>query len=151
MTQWRIEPSTVEDAEAIARNTGGAFWEEPMWRLQWTSDVTQEFLMEQLIKRQPMRILRDRDALRHQKAVDPESGKLVGHARWRLPDGRTTTSSGEPEWPEAQIADVRADRRKALDAVAAGAWWEPRTDVDELDVDNDDVRRRVVAGRACLG
>ncbi len=151
MAHWRIEGCTVDDAAAVARNTSGAFWEEPMWMLQWRGDITQDFLTEQLIKLQPTRLLRERDTRRHQKAVDPDSGKLVGYARWLLPDGRTTTSASEPEWAEAQMPDVSADRRKALDAVAAGAWWGPRTDVDELDADNNTIRRRVASGRPYLG
>ena len=156
MAQWRIEACTVDDAEGVARNTAGAFWEEPMWRLQWTNDITQDFLTEQLIKLQPLRLLRDRDALRHQKAVDAKSGKLVGYARWRLREGRTATTSpntpaSEPEWAEAQMPDVGADRRQTLDAAAAAAWWDPRTDVDELDTDNDAVRRRVIGDRPYLG
>ncbi|KAK5661885.1 hypothetical protein OQA88_9993 [Cercophora sp. LCS_1] len=149
-TNWKIEPVTADDGPAVARNTGGAFWEEPMWKLQWRSDVTQDFLIEQLLKRQASRLLRERAALRHQKAVDPESGRLVGYARWRLPDNRTITPDGTPEWAEAQIPDVGEDRKKELDTIAAEAWWDPRTDVDELDDDNDAVKDRVVAGRSFL-
>lgn len=122
-----------------------------MWMLQWTSDITQDFLTEQLVKLQPLRLLRDRGTLRHQKAVDPETGELVGYARWRLPECRATTPSGEPEWVEAQMPDVSLEKRAALETAAAGAWWNPRTDVDALDDDNTAVGQRVTAGRPHLG
>lgn len=147
MARWKIEGCTVDDAAAVARNTGGAFWEEPMWKLQWTSDITQEFITEQLVKLQPLRLLRDRDALRHQKAVDPDTGELVGYARWRLPEERTTATGGELEWAEAQIPDVSAEKRKTLEDGEAGAWWDPRTDVDELDDDNAAAGERATGGR----
>lgn len=151
MAPWGIKSCTVDDAEAVARNTCGAFWEEPMWKLQWTSEITQDFLTRQLLKRQPIRLLRDRDALRHQKAVDPETGELVGYTRWRLPDCRVTVPSGGPEWAEAQMPDVSAEERSALEATAAEAWWDPRTDVDALDEDITAVRQRVTAARPHLG
>lgn len=148
---WKIQPITISDAPAVARNTCGAFWEEPMWRLQWTPDITQDFLATQLVKRQPLRLFRDRDTLRHQKAVDPSTGDLVGYARWRLPDGRSSTADGEPEWADAQIPDLPADERKALEDEAAGVWWEPRTDVDELDEGNGEVKERITGGREHMG
>jgi len=122
-----------------------------MWRLQWRPEITQDFLTEQIAKRQPIRLLRDRETLRYQKAVDPETGELVGYARWRLPDSRATTESGEPEWLEAQMPDVSEERRREMEAVAAGAWWDPRTDVDVLNEGNTAVRERVTGGRPHLG
>ena len=171
---WKIEPITISDATAIAKNTCGAFWEEPMWRLQWSgiqipdtdTEITPEFLASQLVKRQPLRLLQDRDTLRYQKAVDPETGELVGYARWRLPETATTTTthngdeSNEEEktkeakeakwawaWTDAQIPDISATDKTLLEKVAETVWWEPRTDIDVLDEGNDEVKNRIMEGR----
>lgn len=150
MPTWKILPCTSSDGKPIAINTTHAFWDAPMWRLQWRPDITLSFLTEQLIKRQPLRLLRERDTLRHLKAVDPETGELVGYSRWRLPDNHVLTSSGEVEWKEAQIPDVSAETRKELEEAARGVWWDPRTDVDVLDEDNGRVKGEVVKGREVL-
>jgi hypothetical protein len=97
MPTWKILPVTDSDGSAVAVNTTHAFWDVPMWRLQWRPEITLPFLTEQILKRQSLRLLRERDTLRHLKAVDPETGELVGYSRWRLPDTRMITPSGEPE------------------------------------------------------
>ena len=96
MERWRIKSCVLDDAPALARNNGGAFWSQPMWRIVWPKDMEEEFIIEQPVKCMPLRILKDRRAMRQQKAVDPDSGCLVGYARWELPSGR------ESQWLEAQ-------------------------------------------------
>jgi hypothetical protein len=61
------------------------------------------------------------------------------------------TSSGEVEWKEAQIPDVTDEERRELEEVARDVWWDPRTDVDVLDEDNDRVKGEVEGGRQMLG
>ncbi|KAI0005821.1 hypothetical protein F4779DRAFT_633168 [Xylariaceae sp. FL0662B] len=51
----------------------------------------------------PRNLLRHRQTLRHQKAVDASSDAVVGYARWILPSARAVTAGGEPEWAEAQV------------------------------------------------
>ncbi|KAE8140682.1 hypothetical protein BDV38DRAFT_279659 [Aspergillus pseudotamarii] len=53
MASWKIEPCSVADAPALAYNDMSAFWEDPTWILE----------------------------VRHQNAVDPLTGELVGYAR----------------------------------------------------------------------
>ncbi|KAK2735543.1 GNAT family [Colletotrichum kahawae] len=94
-----------------------AFWTDPNWMLLWPRHITLDFLVEQAAKRLPNNLLRGRDALRHEVAVDPATGALVGYARWELPAAKTTSGpdgSRRPEWAAAQIPDVSAEERKAL-------------------------------------
>lgn len=107
-------------------------------------------MTEQIVKLQP-RLLRDHDTLRYQKAVDPDTGELVGYARWRLSDNRSESASGEPEWADARMAKVSAEKKTELETKAAGAWWDPHTNVDDLDEDNSEVRERVMAGQPHIG
>ncbi|KAI1074527.1 acyl-CoA N-acyltransferase [Whalleya microplaca] len=147
MAPWEIVPCTVADAGALARNNMGAYWEDPTWILLWTKDIKQEFLIEQCAKRMPRNLLRDRETLRHQKAVDASSGAVVGYARWILPSARTVTAGGEPEWAEAQVPDVGADEKKSFEHVASNAWWNPRDDMSGLDEKNLIVRNRILADK----
>jgi len=62
-------------------------------------------MIETGVKRLPHILLRSREILRHQQAVD-ENGAIVGYVRWKLPEGR------EKEWREAQIPDVSKEKRR---------------------------------------
>ncbi|KND89699.1 hypothetical protein TOPH_05781 [Tolypocladium ophioglossoides CBS 100239] len=148
MVPWRIEGCTVDDAVALGRYNGAAFWEQPMWKMMWPKDKTREYMIEQLTKRIPMRLLRDRDAMRHQKAVDAETGALIGYARWELPEGsKVAPGTGGPEWADAQVPDVGADQWKAFEELEGSSWWEPREDMGELDSKNEAIQDRILATR----
>ncbi len=122
-TSWKIEPVVLADAPAMARNNLSAFWPDPGWRLSWPS-VTLDFLIEQHTKQVPEDLLYNQEVLRHLKAVDPETGKLVGYARFALPLTHTRTADGKAIWPEAQTADVSAEERKRIEDISASASWE---------------------------
>ncbi|GKT47215.1 uncharacterized protein ColSpa_07396 [Colletotrichum spaethianum] len=128
MTTWKIEPCTVADAPALARNNMSAFWTNPNWNLLWPKDTKLEFLIEQVTERMPNNLIRDRATLRHQKAVDPETGALVGYARWELPAGY----EGAAEWADSQIADVSEEEKMAFKKRSDAAWWEPKS-MDGID------------------
>ncbi|KAB5550023.1 acyl-CoA N-acyltransferase [Coniochaeta sp. 2T2.1] len=124
MPSWEIRGCTVADAAELARNNMSAFWEDPTWILLWLEHVTKEFLIEQATKRYPRSLLRDRTLNRHQKAVDPATGTLVGYARWVLPEVLECDGSGRPTWPQAQVPAVTADEEEELRRLAESAWWE---------------------------
>ncbi|CZR58595.1 uncharacterized protein PAC_08487 [Phialocephala subalpina] len=144
MAYWKIEPCTVADGPALAHNNVSAFWEDPTWILSWPN-ITQEFLIEQSVKRQPRNLLRDREKTRHQKAVDPATGAIVGYARWILPSGHFTAEDGSPEWAEAQVADVSDDEKKQFKGLAESAWWNGRSGLDRLDDKNVEIMNSILA------
>ncbi|OLN87166.1 hypothetical protein CCHL11_03630 [Colletotrichum chlorophyti] len=121
MTPWKIEPCTIADAPALARNNMSAFWTDPNWILLWPKDIELDFLIEQVTQRMPNNLLRDRAVLRHQKAVDPQTGDLVGYARWELP----ARYADAPEWADSQIADVSDEEREEFKRRSENAWWAP--------------------------
>ena len=74
----------------------------------------------------PRNLLRDRDILRHETAVDPVTGSAVGYARWKLPAEYLKTGAGTPAWPTAQIAEITdAEELAKIEAAANQAWWQP--------------------------
>ncbi|KAI8256023.1 hypothetical protein K4K53_007589 [Colletotrichum sp. SAR 10_77] len=153
MPPCQIRPCTLADGPSLARNNMSAFWTDPNWILLWPKHITLDFLIEQAAKRLPNNLLRDRDALRHEVAVDPATGALLGYARWELPAAKTSTSgpdgSGRPEWAAAQIPDVSAEERKALKERADGAWWEP-IDMEGIDDESVKVKERILAEKPYL-
>ncbi|KAF7589819.1 hypothetical protein BBP40_003629 [Aspergillus hancockii] len=147
MTAWKIEPCAITDAAALARNNMAAFWEDPTWVIMWPKEITLEFLIEQSTKRQPRNLLRDREKLRHLKAVDPVTSAVVGYARWILPARHLAAEDGSPAWVEAQVPDVDEGERKWCEELAESAWWNPRGDMDELDDKNRVVMDRILSER----
>ncbi|KAH8889620.1 acyl-CoA N-acyltransferase [Thozetella sp. PMI_491] len=124
-SSWKIEPVRLTDVPAMARNNFSAFWETYPWRINWGADITLDFLIEQLVKRGPNNLLKDREILRHIKAVDPQTGSFVGYLRFKLPPGHTRTAGGEPTLFDLQIPDVSPEERKHIKEVSDNAWWGP--------------------------
>ncbi|KAH8882255.1 hypothetical protein GQ53DRAFT_753743 [Thozetella sp. PMI_491] len=140
-TAWKIEPVVLADAAVIARNNMSAFWEDPSWRLNYPPDKSLEFLIEQQVKRNPMKLIGERDTLRHLKAVDPETGKLVGYIRIELPESICKTSDGKPIWQEAQVEDVTPEERARLKEASDSAWWAPGD--DHSDENNSRIKNEI--------
>jgi hypothetical protein len=141
MTTWRVTSCTVADAAPLAYNNMSAFWEDPNWVIAWPKGIELDYLIEQSTKRQPRNLLRDRESIRHQKAVDPATGKLVGYARWILPDGK----GGEKVWEEALVPDVSPVEKEKFEQEAKSAWWgagEAAPDMDDL---NQVVIKRILS------
>jgi len=145
MVAWKTEHCTVADTPALARNNMAAFWEDPTWILLWPKDISLEFLIEQSTKRQSRNLLRDREGARHQKAVDPATGTVVGYTRWILPSCNFFAKDGGPEWAEEQVLDVSDDEKKHFKELAEVAWWNGRSDMSGLDDKNYVVMNRILA------
>lgn len=143
MENWAIEGVTVDDAPALARNNGTAFWEEPMWRMLWPKDKSREFIIENLAKILQRRLISDRETTRHQKLVDRHTGSLLGYSRWRFPEPTT-------EWLDAQVPDTDSRRKREILEAAESTWWEPRQDLEPLDSKNDRVAERILAEKPYL-
>ncbi|OTB16137.1 hypothetical protein K445DRAFT_317129 [Daldinia sp. EC12] len=142
---WKIEGCTVADAPALARNNMSAFWEDPTWILLWPEGTTLERLIESATQRYPRNLVTGRDEKRHEKAVDPVTGELVGYARWILPPSHFAKEDGSPEWPEAQVSDVSDEEKQRFEEEAKSAWWNARKEISGIDDKNDEVMDRLLA------
>ena len=147
MPAWEILGCTVGDAAAIARNNMSAFWEDPTWILLWPEHVTKDFLIEQVTKRCPRNLLRDRAVNRHLKAVDPATGVLMGYARWEVPEAHELDESGQPAWVESQVPAVSVEEEEHFQKLAESAWWEIRSDMANMDDENVAIMNRIMAER----
>lgn len=134
MPEYIITKCTVEDGNAIARNNASAFWDDPNWQYCW-QHYTLERLVGAFVHRTPRNLLRDRETKRHFKAVDPETGRLVGYIRWKLPSDRARDEDGSPVWPEGQTPDVSPEERDQFEKTAAQADWNPLEYQGEDDLD----------------
>ncbi len=119
--EWKIEPVVLADAPAIARNNVSAFWVDKHYRIMWPDSVTEEHLIEKQAQSVPDDLLYRRELLRHLKAVDPDTGKLLGYLRLALPVEHSTELDGTPVWPEMQIADVTPEERARIEEAAQNA------------------------------
>lgn len=139
-TKYTITGCTVADGDALAANNIPAFWANPHWRLDWRHR-TLEYHVIQVAKRFPRRLLTSRETKRHQKAVDPDTGRVVGYARWILPPDYAFA------WPEAVVPAVSADDETFFNRIASTSHWDPDNRSDPLMVpirkaENDILSRR---------
>ncbi|KAH8890612.1 acyl-CoA N-acyltransferase [Thozetella sp. PMI_491] len=140
---WKVERPLLADAPQLARNNASAFWEDGVWKLLWEG-VALDFVIEQMTKRVPQLLIKERDVLRHQKAVDPDTGKLLGYARWILPATCNQAPDGQIAWAEAQQPEVTEEERKKIAEVANSAWWKPRN-VGSVGDRNASITGRILA------
>jgi hypothetical protein len=147
MASWSIQKCSVGDGADLAYNNVSAFWTDPTWSTIWPKCVLPSFAIEQVRKRTPRNLLLERDRRRHQKAVDPATGELVGYARWILP----SSHAGDEWWPEAQVADVSAEEKKAFEKEFEAAWWHFDDQDTEIDIAMSAVKKRMLAERDYLG
>lgn len=126
MGYFEIHPCTVDDAASIARNNMSAYWTDPNWAMIW--DIPLDTLIEDAGRRYGHNLLKDRHIQRHQKAVDPETGELVGYSRWIMPH------SHQDAWPEARVAEVTPSEAKKLAQMWSSAKSQPNSKYDVLDI-----------------
>lgn len=105
--EYIISGCTVADGDALAANNLPAFWADPHFRLNWPNR-TLEYHVIQIAKRFPNHLLTGRETRRHLKAVHPDTGRIVGYARWILPAGWELDAS-VTVWPEAVTPAVSED------------------------------------------
>ncbi|KAF8849780.1 hypothetical protein BDZ45DRAFT_809709 [Acephala macrosclerotiorum] len=93
----------------------------------------------------PKNLLHDREKTRHQKAVDPTTGAVVGYARWVLLSRHLTTENDGPEWAEAQVPYISEDEKKHFKELAESAWWNSRKGLDGIDDKNVVIMNAILA------
>jgi len=121
-----------------------AYWEDESWRLIW-SHKTQEYVSAQSSKRYSKNLLTDREHRRVEVAIDEGTGKLVGYARWSLPDSLVS------EWLEAQVPGVSKEDEDRYAASHASADWKYRSELDVLDVEVSEVLSRLQSKHKYMG
>ena len=129
-----ISQCSVTDGPALAANNIPAFWADPHWVLTWRHR-TLEYHISQVALRFPRNMLNDRETFRHQKAVDLETGCILGYARWCLclqPSHEINPDDSIPIWPEAQVPAVAPEKEAEIRRIAETATWDPNNDADEL-------------------
>jgi hypothetical protein len=132
MAPFVISRCSVADGAALAANSIPAFWADPHWVLAWRHR-TLEYHVSQIALRFPRNLLNNREALRHQKAVDLETGRILGYARWCLPPSyEINPDDGAPTWPEAQVLAVEPEKEAEIRLIAETVVWDPNGDADEL-------------------
>lgn len=132
MPDYVIQGCTIADSPDVARNNMSSFWQDQNWRIVWKHSTLPR-VIEACTARSPRNLLKDRALLRHFKAVDPETGRFLGYARWKLPPGYHEDKDGNPTWPEGQTPDVTPEERAKIEEVADAADWNPDDEGDDLD------------------
>ncbi|KAL7933032.1 hypothetical protein V8C35DRAFT_306089 [Trichoderma chlorosporum] len=149
MATYALAPVSMSDSAALSRNNMSAFWEDPYWVQAWR-DTTLEKHIETVTKRYPRRLISDRTTARHQKAIDPETGRLLGYARWVLPESHATTASGEPTWPEALGPLVGSEEEAEIKRIAEATPWNPNNDSDPLDQNVSEIKKELMKDKTFL-
>ncbi|KAK1673598.1 acetyltransferase [Colletotrichum godetiae] len=126
-----ITGCTVADSDELTRNNIPAFWADPHWHLAWRHR-TLDYHITEVAKRTPRNLISDRDTKRHQKAVDPVTGRIVGYARWILPASHAKIIGGAPAWPDAVVPSVSEEKEAEIRRVAATVHWDPNQESNEL-------------------
>lgn len=148
-TKYDIRPVTLADSEALARNNISAFWADPHWSLAW-KHRTLEYHITQIRKRMPRVLTIDRNGRRHQKAVDPVTGKLVGYARWVLPESHATLPDGSRVWPDAMGPAVSEEEEAEFRRLAESAHWDPNEESDALSQPALDKKKEILTRKEYL-
>jgi hypothetical protein len=131
MVPYTIAQCTVADGAALAHNNIPPNFLNQHWNLTWPHR-TLEYHISQVAKRMPRTLLDDRECKRHQKALDPQTGHLLGYARWDIPASHATNPDGNPEWPEAVVPAVGPEEEAEIRRVADTAHWDPNPNGNKM-------------------
>ena len=112
----QVQGCTVADADDMAINNMAAFFTDTTWVLNWEGKSL-ETVTANAKMRAPWNLLKNRDTERHIKAIDPDTGRLLGYAKWTLPE------RCKGEWLGAQVPDVsKEDKLRYLETYGAADW-----------------------------
>lgn len=109
-----VQPVTVTDADALASVMTSSRWQDAHWKALFEDFTTPEQVTLECAQRLPWNLVNGRAVKRHQKAINIESGEVVGYARWILPPG--LAEAKPTAWIEAQVTDVSPDQRQQFEA-----------------------------------
>lgn len=149
MATYALVPCSVADSDDISRNNMSAFWQDRNWVITWRHTTLDKHIIT-TSKRYPRRLISDRETVRHQKAIDPETGRLLGYARWVLPASYATDDNGEPTWPEAIVPAVGPEEEAEIHRIAEATPWAPNTESDPLDIAIKETKDRLLAKKPYL-
>lgn len=145
-----IGPCTIADGASLAENNISAFWTNPNWIVLWP-EKSLSHVISQAKYRIPRNLLIDTVHRRHQKAVNVETGKVVGYARWMLPKGFWTTEEEiKSVWSEARVPDVDAETERRIEEQHNAADWKPDKSSMELDEKVSERKDELMAGKNYL-
>ncbi|KXH51148.1 acetyltransferase [Colletotrichum nymphaeae SA-01] len=144
-----ITGCTVADSHELTRNNIPAFWADSHGQLAWRHRTLECHIM-QIAKRTPRNLISDPNTKRHQKAVDPVTGQIVGYARWILPASHAKSFGGAPAWPDAVVPSVGQDEEAEIRRVAATAHWDPNEESDDLLVPIREAEDEILSRRAYM-
>lgn len=131
MVQYTLEPCTLADAPALARNNMPAFWQDKIWALSWKHTTLEEHIKVQGI-RYARRLLADHETQRHIKAVD-EAGNVVGYVRWLIPAERAKDDAGNLVWSEFLGPTVTSEENAEIEKAVEATSFTPGNDTDAID------------------
>jgi hypothetical protein len=143
MAPYILEGVKIEDAAELSRNNMTAYSTDPTWILLW--DVPLTAIIDSCTKRMPWNLLKDRERPRHTKALDPETGKILGYARWILPQSKIGS------WPEVQVPEVSKDEARKHLEIYTTAPWNTRSDMDVLDDPVHVIQNKILKEKQYLG
>lgn len=143
---------TVADSAALSANNIPAFWADPHWLLTWRHR-TLEYHISEVSHRFPITVLlAERQVRRHQKAVDLNTGRVLGYARWHIPYEYATQADGTPTWPEAVVPAVSSeeevDLQRAHDEVTSR--WDPNMEPDVLFGPMREIKNEVIRNKTFM-
>ena len=107
---FMLQSVVPADAHEIATVKTSAWCENPHWRIRWV-DPSPEKMISCCAALFPWNLVNHREQKRHQKAIEIESGELVGYARWLLPP----VLAEKNVWPEAGVAEPTEAERELFE------------------------------------
>jgi hypothetical protein len=136
MAQFEVQSCSYDDGRAIAEVQVSAFWTDPTWVIIWPGK-TLEYVIAQYARRIPHTLHSERAHRRHQKIVELETNKVVGYARWTLPE--LSGIDMEDFWPTARVPDVTKEKEVDSKAEYLAANFDFDRSLDELDRPLDEI------------
>ncbi|KAH7054339.1 acyl-CoA N-acyltransferase [Macrophomina phaseolina] len=102
---YTIYPVKPTDADGLAEAMMRSFYLDPHWASLWRG-ISLDKIIRDCAKRLPWNLVKASMGKRHQKVVDDESQKIVGYARWILPEEQ------DDEWADALVKELDPERRR---------------------------------------
>jgi hypothetical protein len=161
---YLVQSITFSDCPGLARVMMTAFNTDPDWIKLWEPYMTMDRIIHQVTERMPKNLVEGRDTNRIQKAIDSETGEIVGYARWVLPEDTSLLY-----WQEAQVplatAEEQEDFQARYDAVTGedgrskglkkkGSWqaklteeresWDMEKEVQHLSMSANELKQKAI-------
>lgn len=106
---FEIQPCSAANALGLSTTMMEARLTDPHWAFLWEDPNPQDIIATGAL-RIPWNLATGRDTKRHQKVIDVETGRIVGFARWILPDCLAKQGN---VWLEAQAPEGTQSEREA--------------------------------------